>query len=55
MPTFTKLTPELAQKVPVYQFPTSIDVDKLQFVADLMADKGYAEKKVTIKDVINNP
>ncbi|SET88111.1 ABC transporter substrate-binding protein [Nonomuraea wenchangensis] len=50
--TYTKLTPELAAKVPAYEFPTAIDVEKLQAVADLMAEAGFATKKVDISQLL---
>ncbi|ROO86163.1 NitT/TauT family transport system substrate-binding protein [Actinocorallia herbida] len=54
--TYTKLTPELAQQVPDYDFPTTIDVAKLQTEADLMAEAGFSTKKVDIASlVVGNP
>ncbi|MBQ0825113.1 ABC transporter substrate-binding protein [Streptomyces tagetis] len=50
--TYTKLTPELAQQVPNYTFPTAIDVAKLQEEADLMAQEGFATKKVDIASLL---
>lgn len=50
--TFTQLPPELAAKMPVYVFPTTIDLGKLQTEADLMAEAGFATKKVDVSQLV---
>ncbi|WP_028267863.1 ABC transporter substrate-binding protein [Arthrobacter sp. MA-N2] len=50
--TYTTLTPELAQKVPAYVFPTAVNTEKLQELADVMAKEKFSTRTVDISKTI---
>jgi NitT/TauT family transport system substrate-binding protein len=52
--SFTSLTPALARQVPQYTFPTTVDVAQLQREADLMAQKGFATRRVDMSSFVTD-
>lgn len=53
--TYTQLTPEVAQKVPAYTFPSTIDVERLQDLADIMAEKKFSTQKIDVSESLVQP
>lgn len=52
LPTYTKLSKEVASVITLGTFPTSLNETRLQRVADLMLEVGFSKTKLSAKSII---
>ncbi|MFC5817348.1 ABC transporter substrate-binding protein [Nonomuraea harbinensis] len=55
VPTYTKITPEVASVITLGTYPSELNADRLQKVADLMLEYKYLEKPIDVKSIIVAP
>ncbi|MFI6901138.1 ABC transporter substrate-binding protein [Nonomuraea sp. NPDC050394] len=55
LPTFTKIPKETAATINLGNYPTSLNAQRIQRVADLMAEYGFLKAKMDVSTMIVNP
>ncbi len=55
LPTFTKIPAETAATINLGNYPTTLNAQRIQRVADLMAEYGFLKAKMDVSSMIVNP